>query len=106
MHPDLEKLVSRGKIDSLTAEQLELLPPGTFCQHKSWGAGKVVDWDRLGVKVVVDFEDGHAEAERVRGDDRHDAPSVLSQHISRGANNHICERVLRGQHHGKRERLC
>lgn len=61
MHPDLEKLVSRGKIDSLTAEQLELLPPGTFCQHKSWGAGKVVDWDRLGVKVVVDFEDksGH-----------------------------------------------
>lgn len=61
MHPDLEKLVSRGKIDSLTAEQLELLPPGTFCQHKSWGAGKVVDWDRLGLKVIVDFEDksGH-----------------------------------------------
>jgi transcription elongation GreA/GreB family factor len=61
MHPDLEKLVSRGKIDSLTAEQLELLPPGTFCQHKSWGAGKVVDWDRLAVKVVVDFEEksGH-----------------------------------------------
>lgn len=61
MHPDLEKLVSRGKIDPLTAEQLELLPPGTFCQHKSWGAGKVVDWDRLGLKVVVDFEDksGH-----------------------------------------------
>lgn len=61
MHPDLEKLVSRGKIDSLTAEQLELLPPGTFCQHKSWGAGKVVDWDRLGLKVVVDFEEksGH-----------------------------------------------
>lgn len=61
MHPDLEKLVSRGKIDSLTAEQLELLPPGTFCQHKSWGAGKVVDWDRLGLKVIVDFEEksGH-----------------------------------------------
>ncbi len=56
MHPDLEKLVSRGKIDSLTAQQLELLPPGTYCQHKSWGAGKVIDWDRLGVKVIVDFE--------------------------------------------------
>lgn len=56
MHPDLEKLVSRGKIDSATAQQLELLPPGTFCQHKSWGAGKVIDWDRLGVKVIVDFE--------------------------------------------------
>lgn len=56
MHPDLEKLVSRGKIDSLTAQQLELLPPGTYCQHKSWGAGKVIDWDRLGVKLIVDFE--------------------------------------------------
>ncbi|MEM6280156.1 MAG: GreA/GreB family elongation factor [Verrucomicrobiota bacterium] len=61
MHPDLEKLVSRGKIEPETAEQLELLPPGTFCQHKSWGAGRIADWDRLGLKVVVDFEDkpGH-----------------------------------------------
>ncbi|NRB76788.1 MAG: GreA/GreB family elongation factor [Verrucomicrobiales bacterium] len=61
MHPDLEKLVSRGKIEPATAEQLDLLPPGTFCQHKSWGAGKIAEWDRLNVKVVVDFEDkpGH-----------------------------------------------
>lgn len=56
MHPDLEKLVLREKIDRATAQQLELLPPGTFCHHKSWGAGKIVEWDRLGVKVVVDFE--------------------------------------------------
>ncbi|MDA7921447.1 GreA/GreB family elongation factor [Verrucomicrobiales bacterium] len=62
MHPDLEKLVSRGKIETATAEELELLPPGTFCRHKSWGAGKVVEWDRLNLKVIVDFEDkpGHA----------------------------------------------
>lgn len=56
MHPDLEKLVQRDKIDRATAQQLELLPPGTYCHHKSWGAGKVADWDRLGVKVIVDFE--------------------------------------------------
>lgn len=61
MHPDLEKLVLREKIDRATAQHLESLPPGTFCHHKSWGAGKVVEWDRLGVKVVVDFENkkGH-----------------------------------------------
>ncbi|MEM7699225.1 MAG: GreA/GreB family elongation factor [Verrucomicrobiota bacterium] len=57
MHPDLEKLVSRGKIEALAAEQLEALPPGTFCFHKSWGSGQIKDWDRLNVKVVVDFED-------------------------------------------------
>jgi transcription elongation GreA/GreB family factor len=56
MHPDLEKLVQREKIDRATAQQLELLPPGTFCHHKSWGVGKIADWDRLGVKVIVDFE--------------------------------------------------
>lgn len=56
MHPDLEKLIQREKIDRATAQQLDLLHPGTFCHHKSWGAGKVVDWDRLGVKVIVDFE--------------------------------------------------
>ncbi len=61
MHPDLEKLVSRGKIEPDTAEQLEALSPGTYCQHKSWGAGQIADWDRLNLKVVVNFEDkpGH-----------------------------------------------
>ncbi|MAS94600.1 MAG: hypothetical protein CMO55_15480 [Verrucomicrobiales bacterium] len=61
MHPELEKLVARGKIEPETAEQLEALPPGTFCEHKSWGAGKIAEWDRLNVKVVVDFEEkeGH-----------------------------------------------
>jgi hypothetical protein len=44
MHPDLEKRVQREKIDRATAQQLEILPPGTFCHHKSWGGGgKVAD---------------------------------------------------------------
>ncbi len=61
MHSDLEKLVSRGKIDQATAEALDLLPVGTYCHHKSWGAGKVTEWDRLNLKIVIDFEDkpGH-----------------------------------------------
>lgn len=61
MHSDLEKLVDRGKIEQVTAEQLDELTPGTYVEHKSWGAGRVVEWDRLNVKVVVDFEDkpGH-----------------------------------------------
>ncbi|MCB1077865.1 MAG: GreA/GreB family elongation factor [Verrucomicrobiae bacterium] len=61
MHPDLEKLVARAKIDQLTADQLDRLQPGTFCYHKSWKAGKIAAWDRLGLKVTIDFEDkpGH-----------------------------------------------
>jgi transcription elongation factor GreA-like protein len=61
MHPDLEKLVARDKIDTATAKLLDNLQPGTYCHHKSWGGGKIVDWDRLNLKVVVDFDDkpGH-----------------------------------------------
>jgi len=61
MHPDLEKLVSRGKIEADTARQLSGLEPGTFCVHKSWGVGAVREWDRLNLKVTVDFEEksGH-----------------------------------------------
>ncbi len=64
MHSDLEKLVSRGKLEASAAEKLESLPPGTYCHHKSWGPGKVADWDRLNLKVIVDFIDkpGHALA--------------------------------------------
>ncbi len=56
MHSDLEKLVARGKIEEVTGEQLDAVPPGTFVVHKSWGAGKVKEWDRLNLKVIVDFE--------------------------------------------------
>jgi transcription elongation GreA/GreB family factor len=61
MHPDLEKLVARAKIDPNTADQIDRLQPGTFCYHKSWKAGRIVSWDRLGLKVTIDFEDkpGH-----------------------------------------------
>ena len=57
MHTDLEKLVARNKIDQQTAEKLDLLPPGTYCHHKSWGPGQIKEWDRLNTKVIIDFED-------------------------------------------------
>ena len=86
MHPDLEKLLSRGKIETATAEQLEELTPGTFCEHKSWGAGKVADWDRLNLKVVVDFEDkpGHELGMKFAGISLTPIPddSFLAQRLS------------------------
>ncbi len=62
MHSDLEKLVSRDKIDKDTGEKLSLMPPGSFCLHSSWGAGKVTEFDRLNLKVIVDFEDKPAHS--------------------------------------------
>ena len=56
MHPDVAKLVEAGRIPKPVGERLSQLAPGNFCIHKSFGAGKVVDWDLPGKKVIIDFE--------------------------------------------------
>lgn len=56
MHPDVAKLVEAGRIPKLVGERLSQLAPGKFCVHKSFGAGKVVDWDLPAKKVTIDFE--------------------------------------------------
>jgi transcription elongation GreA/GreB family factor len=56
MHPDVAKLVEAGRIPKPLGERLSQLAPGNFCIHKSFGAGKVVDWDLPAKRVVIDFE--------------------------------------------------
>jgi transcription elongation GreA/GreB family factor len=38
------------------AEKLKRLVPGTYCTHKSWGFGKIKDWDLNSESVVIDFK--------------------------------------------------
>ncbi|MEI6536613.1 MAG: hypothetical protein WCN98_14805, partial [Verrucomicrobiaceae bacterium] len=56
MIPEVEKLVKAGKLSQAEGEKLSLLPVGSFCQHKSWGAGRVKEWDLLADRMVIDFE--------------------------------------------------
>jgi transcription elongation GreA/GreB family factor len=56
MHPELEKLVSAAKLTPNDAAKLDQLQPETVCQHKSWGLGKIAEWDLLGDRVIIDFE--------------------------------------------------
>src|SRR5437762_5299278 len=55
METELEKLVESGKLTSKGAEQLEKLKPGTFCLHKSWGFGRVTEWNLLLNQILSDF---------------------------------------------------
>jgi transcription elongation factor GreA len=55
MDTELEKLVEAGKLTARAAQQLENLKPGTFCLHKSWGFGRVGEWNLLLNQVVIDF---------------------------------------------------
>ena len=62
MDAELEKLVEAGKLTSKAAEKLDALKPGTFCLHKSWGFGRVAEWNVLLNQILIDFtgKRGHA----------------------------------------------
>lgn len=55
MDAELEKLVEASKLTSKAAEKLEQLKPGTFCLHKSWGFGRVAEWNVLLNQILIDF---------------------------------------------------
>src|SRR5205085_10723590 len=56
MDVELKKLVESGKLTSKAAQQLEQLRPGSFCLHKSWGFGRVAEWNLLLNQIVIDFK--------------------------------------------------
>src|SRR2546421_2764766 len=62
MNAELEKLVEASKLTSKAAEKLDSLKPGTFCLHKSWGFGRVAEWNILLNQILINFtgKKGHA----------------------------------------------
>lgn len=55
MDPDIEKLVETNKLVREAGEAISNLKPGAYCEHKSWGFGKVTEWDLLGDRIIIDF---------------------------------------------------
>jgi transcription elongation GreA/GreB family factor len=55
MDAELEKLVESGKLTSKAAEKLDQLKPGKFCLHKSWGFGRVAEWNLLLNQIAINF---------------------------------------------------
>lgn len=62
MDSELEKLVESGKLTSKAAEQLDKLKSGAFCLHKSWGFGRVAQWNLLLNQIMIDFAGKKAHA--------------------------------------------
>ncbi|MDX2081587.1 MAG: GreA/GreB family elongation factor [Terrimicrobiaceae bacterium] len=55
MTEELTQAVESGRLDAKTAESLSRLAPGAFCQHKSWGFGRVAEWNLLAGQIFIDF---------------------------------------------------
>lgn len=62
MNPEVQNLVAAGRLSAADAEKLSQLEPGTFVLHKSWGVGRIAEWDLIGDRLLIDFEGkpGHA----------------------------------------------
>ena len=56
MTEELEQAVQSGKLTREAADILGKLAPGTFCLHKSWGFGRVVEWSFMTRQVLIDFK--------------------------------------------------
>jgi transcription elongation GreA/GreB family factor len=55
MTDELNQAVESGRLDKKTADALARLTPGTFCLHKSWGFGRIAEWNLIAGQVFVDF---------------------------------------------------
>jgi transcription elongation GreA/GreB family factor len=55
MQEDLQQAIESGKLTQQAADGLERLAPGNYCQHKSWGFGKVAEWDLAADQIYIDF---------------------------------------------------
>ena len=55
MTEELTQAVESGRLDQKTAAVLDLLTPGAFCIHKSWGFGRVAEWNLLAGQLFIDF---------------------------------------------------
>ncbi len=62
LHPDIAQHVADGRLPAAAASKVSQLVPGTFVSSRNFGSGKVVEWDLLGDRMLVDFEGkpGHA----------------------------------------------
>jgi transcription elongation GreA/GreB family factor len=56
MTDELAQAVDSGALDKKTAEKLARLTPESYCTHKSWGFGRVAEWNLLAGQVLIDFK--------------------------------------------------
>ncbi len=86
MDVELEKLVESGKLTAKGADQLEKLKPGTFCLHKSWGFGRVAEWNLLLNQIVIDFAAKKSHPMQVQYAAENLAPLAPGHFLARKAN--------------------
>src|SRR5437867_9135373 len=86
MDAEAQKLVESGKLTAKAAEQLGKLKPGTFCLHKSWGFGRVTEWNLLLNQIVIDFASKKSHPMQVQYAAENLTPLAEEHFLARKAN--------------------
>src|SRR3989454_1783491 len=86
MDAEAQKLVESGKLTAKAAEQLGKLKPGTFCLHKSWGFGRVTEWNLLLNQIVIDFASKKSHPMQVQYAAENLTPLTREHFLARKAN--------------------
>jgi transcription elongation GreA/GreB family factor len=55
MTEELAQAVESGKFTQKIADKLARLAPESFCTHKSWGFGRVAEWNLIAGQILIDF---------------------------------------------------
>ena len=97
MDPELQKLVESGKLTAKGAEQLEKLKPGTFCLHRSWGFGRVAEWNLLLNQIVIDFTGKKSHPMQVQYAAENLTPLASEHFLARKANDLASIKKLAGE---------
>ncbi|MGC6424827.1 MAG: transcription elongation factor GreA [Lentimonas sp.] len=61
----IDALIEKNPKLASARTKLEVMSAGNYCLHRSWGFGKIVDYDEAADRIIIDFEegkDGHAMA--------------------------------------------
>lgn len=56
MESDSSTATLPENLSPAVAEKLKALTPGTYCTHRSWGFGRIKDWDAANDSVTIDFK--------------------------------------------------
>src|SRR5271156_6535508 len=56
MESELLTITLPENLSPALTEKLKLLAPGTYCLHRSWGFGKIKDWNSATGSVIIDFK--------------------------------------------------
>ncbi len=84
MDSELQAAVDNGSITPAEASSLEKLTPGSYCLHKSWGFGRIAEWNLHLNQISIDFTGKQSHPMQ---------PRYAAQTLQPLAENHILVRI-------------